>query len=814
MASIIRIKRSSVSGNPNTLAAGELAYSALPDNGSNGGDRLYIGMGTETAGNAANHVVIGGKIFTDKLDHVNGVLTANSAIVVDANSKIDNLKVDNLDFDANTISSTNLNGDINITPNGTGKTVIANPYIGDSTTSLLEYIQDATGGSLASADTSITIAYNDTTGSTDLSLNDEYAQDLVAAMFTGATHSGISATYDDVNGRVALNVNDPVITIAGDVDGSATMTNLGNTTINVTLDTVNANVGTFGSTTAIPVVTVNGKGLVTGVTTASISTSFNIAADTGTADTVAGGETLTFTGGEGIDTAVSNNTITISAEDATATNKGVASFSTDNFLVTAGAVTIKDGGVSNAELVNSSLTIGTTTTSLGGTSTALAGLTELTVDNININGNTITATNVNGGIVLAPNGTGTVDVSGKRITGLAGPTADTDAATKLYVDTVAAEGLHVKEGVDAATTNTLAILSGGVVTYTNGTAGVGATLVTTGSFTTGNPFDGVAVTLNPSKNPNSGGRILVKNEVNRAHNGIYYLINATTLERDPLFDSDSDIEGGDFVFVVGGTTNAGTGWVQINTVNVVGTDEVIWQQFSGAGTYTAGSGIDLTGTTFSANLAATGGLEFSGSNAIQLKATLAGNGLTYASGVLAVGGTANRITVAADTVDIASTYVGQTSITTLGTVTTGTWNATTISPTYGGTGVNNGTKTITLGGNLTTAGAFNTTLTVTGATTVTLPTTGTLATLAGAEALSNKTITASSFAGSVAATTLSASGAVTLTNTTDATALGTAGVVLSGGLSVAKSVIIGGNLTGAGAATSTLDGFNIDGGTY
>lgn len=814
MASIIRIKRSSVSGNPNTLAAGELAYSALPDNGSNGGDRLYIGMGTETAGNAANHVVIGGKIFTDKLDHVNGVLTANSAIVVDANSKIDNLKVDNLDFDANTISSTNLNGDINITPNGTGKTVIANPYIGDAATSLLEYIQDATGGSLASADTSITIAYNDTTGSTDLKLNDEYAQDLVAAMFTGATHSGISATYDDVNGRVALNVNDPVITIAGDVDGSATMTNLGNTTINVTLDTVNANVGTFGSTTAIPVVTVNGKGLVTGVTTASISTSFNIAADTGTADTVAGGETLTFTGGEGIDTAVSNNTITISAEDATATNKGVASFSTDNFLVTAGAVTIKDGGVSNAELVNSSLTIGTTTTSLGGTSTALAGLTELTVDNININGNTITATNVNGGIVLAPNGTGTVDVSGKRITGLAGPTADTDAATKLYVDTVAAEGLHVKEGVDAATTNTLAILSGGVVTYTNGTAGVGATLVTTGSFTTGNPFDGVAVTLNPSKNPNSGGRILVKNEVNRAHNGIYYLINATTLERDPLFDSDSDIEGGDFVFVVGGTTNAGTGWVQINTVNVVGTDEVIWQQFSGAGTYTAGSGIDLTGTTFSANLAATGGLEFSGSNAIQLKATLAGNGLTYASGVLAVGGTANRITVAADTVDIASTYVGQTSITTLGTVTTGTWNATTISPTYGGTGVNNGTKTITLGGNLTTAGAFNTTLTVTGATTVTLPTTGTLATLAGAEALSNKTITASSFAGSVAATTLSASGAVTLTNATDATALGTAGVVLSGGLSVAKSVIIGGNLTGAGAATSTLDGFNIDGGTY
>jgi hypothetical protein len=61
MASIIRIKRSDTSGNPSTLAQGELAYSALTDNGANGGDRLYVGMGTETSGNAVNHVIIGGK---------------------------------------------------------------------------------------------------------------------------------------------------------------------------------------------------------------------------------------------------------------------------------------------------------------------------------------------------------------------------------------------------------------------------------------------------------------------------------------------------------------------------------------------------------------------------------------------------------------------------------------------------------------------------------------------------------------------------------------------------------------------------------
>lgn len=100
--------------------------------------------------------------------------------------------------------------------------------------------------------------------------------------------------------------------------------------------------------------------------------------------------------------------------------------------------------------------------------------------------------------------------------------------------------------------------------------------------------------------------------------------------------------------------------------------------------------------------------------------------------VLSVTGTANRITVSPTTgnvvVDIAATYVGQASITTLGTITTGTWNAGVIAGQYGGTGVANTGKTITLGGNLTTSGAFNSTFTMTGATSVTFPTSGTLAT--------------------------------------------------------------------------------------
>jgi hypothetical protein len=145
MASIIRIKRSPTSGNPGTLGSGELAYSALAGTQANGGDRLYIGFGTETSGDAANHYVIGGKYFTDLLKHVHGTLTASAALIVDANSKLDNLKVDNLDLNGNTLSTTDTNGNLLLTPNGTGKTVVTNLHIGDVNTSIAEYIYDTWG---------------------------------------------------------------------------------------------------------------------------------------------------------------------------------------------------------------------------------------------------------------------------------------------------------------------------------------------------------------------------------------------------------------------------------------------------------------------------------------------------------------------------------------------------------------------------------------------------------------------------------------------------------------------------------------------
>jgi hypothetical protein len=801
MASIIRIKRSSVAGNPSVLAAGELAYSALTDNGSNGGDRLYIGMGTETAGNAANRIVLGGKFFTDMLDHTKGALTASSALVTDSNSKLDNIKVDNLDLNGNTLSTTDTNGDLLITPNGSGKTVITNPFINDSSTSLAEFIFDTVGGAIT-AGTGITIANSD----------------------------------------------------------------VGNTsTVSITNTAVTA--GSYGSATAIPVFTVNAQGQLTAASTASITTSLNIAGDSGTDVIALATDTITFVGGTGITSSVNSaaNSVTFDIDNTVATLTGTQTLTnktinlSSNTLVTtsaqlAAAVTDETGsgslvfatsptlvtpvlGVASATTINkvaftapatgSTLTIadgktltasntltftGTDSSSVnvgaGGTvayvanklnvfaatsSSELAGVisdetgsgalvfantptlvtpvlgaataTSITATSGNL---TLAAASGNNNIALTPTGTGTVDVANKRITSVAEPTQSTDAATKNYVDAVKT-GLKVKDAVRAATTANL------TATYANGSSGVGATLTNSGTqaaFT----IDSIALSV--------GQRVLVKDQSTAFQNGIYTVTTVGTVSTNWVLtraiDNDSnatvlEVEGGDFCFVQEGTVNADNGFVvTTNGAITIGTTGIDYVQFSGAGQVTAGDGLTKTGNT------------------------------------LNVVGTSNRISISADAVDIASTYVGQTSITTLGTIGTGTWQGTIVGPTYGGTGVNNGSNTLTLAGNVSHAGSFTQTFTATANTSLTLPVTGTLATLAGTEALSNKTITASSFSG----TTVAASGAVTFTSATDATALGTAAVVLSGGLSVAKAMFIGTNITGAGAATSTLDGFNIDGGTY
>ena len=198
----------------------------------------------------------------------------------------------------------------------------------------------------------------------------------------------------------------------------------------------------------------------------------------------------------------------------------------------------------------------------------------------------VEAAGINQNIFLKPSGTGTVDVWGKVLSNLATPIASTDAATKQYVDDLA-QGLHTHDSCNAATNTTLASISSGTVTYNNGTDGVGATLTTTGSYTT---IDGITLS--------NGMRILVKNEANAAHNGIYDRTSTTVLTRSSDFDTPAEMAGGDFTFVTAGTSYNDTGWVMTDPVVTVGTTEVNWTQFSGAGTYTAGTGLTLNGSQF------------------------------------------------------------------------------------------------------------------------------------------------------------------------------------------------------------------------
>jgi hypothetical protein len=199
-----------------------------------------------------------------------------------------------------------------------------------------------------------------------------------------------------------------------------------------------------------------------------------------------------------------------------------------------------------------------------------------------------------------------------KLTNLGSPVSAADAATKQYVDDVA-QGLNIHAASYAATTANLN------ATYSNGTSGVGATLTNAGANAAFS-VDGVSPSLN--------ARILVKNQTTQAQNGIYVLSTVGdgstpwVLTRATDFDTATEIAGGDFTFVDAGSTLANTGWVNIDEVTTVGTDPVVFQQFSGAGTYTASTGVLLTGTNFTGVVVASGGLSV-GASGFELDTTIA-----------------------------------------------------------------------------------------------------------------------------------------------------------------------------------------------
>lgn len=158
-----------------------------------------------------------------------------------------------------------------------------------------------------------------------------------------------------------------------------------------------------------------------------------------------------------------------------------------------------------------------------------------------------------------------------------------------------------------------------------------------------------------------------------------------------------------------------------------------------------------------------------------------------------------------------STWAGTTNITTLGTITAGTWNGSVVAGQYGGTGVANTGKTITLGGNFVLSGAFSTTFAVGATTSLTLPATGTLATLAGAEALTNKSLNGMTVTASTGTFTLTDLKTLTVSNTLTFVGTDTATLNIGGGGTLASMAYQAANnvaITGG-----TIDGTPIGGNT-
>jgi hypothetical protein len=226
-------------------------------------------------------------------------------------------------------------------------------------------------------------------------------------------------------------------------------------------------------------------------------------------------------------------------------------------------------------------------------------------------------------LLTAP--TAALSLNSQRITNLATPTAGTDATNKNYVDT-AVQGLSQKPTATVATTAALP-----ANTYANGTSGVGATLTATANAAL--TVDGYAVA--------AGDRVLVKNEAAGANNGLYIVTQPGSgatpyiLTRDVEMDTAAEFSGAFIPVEDAGTTNANSLWLCNNTAApVVGTTAITFVQLNKGTDLAAGAGITITGNS----------------------------------------------------VAISATYIGQTSITTVGMVTVGTWQGTAVAVGFGGTG--------------------------------------------------------------------------------------------------------------------------------
>jgi trimeric autotransporter adhesin len=546
----------------------------------------------------------------------------------------------------------------NVTLTGTSDQIdIANPNGGSNPTFSIA------NNPVIPGTASLSLPAGDTASRPAVSSNGMIRYNTDIALFEGYVN-GAWTSFSSGSGVTSI------ITGTGLTGGPITSTG----TISIANTAVTA--GSYGSTTQVGTFTVNGQGQLTAASNVSITASGigAVASVSGTANEItATGTTnvtlslptaLTFTGKTVTDGAfnmtsatVGSDTVTTNTASQTLTNKTISG--ANNTL----------SNIGNSSLTNSSVTLGTSSVSLGGT-------------------------------LLAPAGFTSVSVTGN-------PTSALELATKQYVDGLASSGLVYHQPVQAATTQSLAAQTGGTVTYNApGPEGVGATLTLSVALTV---LDGYTL-LNTN-------RILVKDEANQAHNGIYTwatggLVLTRATDADTYGVGTNQISLNDYFFVQNGTVNKGTSYVitTVGTINFT-TTPITFAEFSSSLVYTGGTGITVAGTVISiSNTAVTAGAYGSATQVgtftvnAQGQLTLAGNTtVTPAVGSITGLGTGVATALAINTGSAGSFVVDGGA---LGTPSSGTLTNTTGLPiSTGVSGLGTGVATA-LAVNIGTAGAF------------------------------------------------------------------------------------------------------------